>query len=95
MASFIVHPDYITESNTQAVYKDLLTMLSTLRQQENLWFALPRDVDTWWRARNQMSIVKDDESWRIIGEGADRAVLAFARVLDGKLVYELPDAPTN
>ena len=95
LASFIVHPDYIIESKTQTVYKDLLTMLSELRKQENLWFALPRDIDSWWRARNQMSIVRDGETWRIIGQGADRAVLAFAKVVDGKLVYELPDAPAN
>ena len=95
LASFIVHPDYITESKNQAVYKDLLTMLNELQKQENPWFALPRDVDGWWRARSQMSIVKEGESWRIIGAGADRAVLAFAKVIDGKLVYELPDAPAN
>jgi hypothetical protein len=95
LASFIVHPDYIIESKMQTVYKDLLTMLSERRKQENLWFALPRDIDSWWRARNQMSIVRDGETWRIIGQGADRAVLAFAKVLDGKLVYELADAPAN
>jgi hypothetical protein len=94
LASFIVHPDYITEPKTQVIYKDLLAMLKELRKQEGLWFALPRDVDSWWRVRNKMSIVKDGETWRIIGEGADRAVLAFAKVADGKLVYEL-DASTN
>lgn len=95
LASFIVHPDYITEPKTQALYKDLLAMLSDLRKHENLWFALPRDIDSWWRARSRMSIVKDGETWRIIGEGADRAVLAFASVVDGKLVYELPVEPVN
>jgi hypothetical protein len=95
LASFIVHPDYITEPKKQAIYKNLLSMLNELRKQENLWFALPRDVDSWWRVRNQMSIVPNGESWRIIGAGADRAVLAFAKVVDGKLVYELPDAPAN
>jgi hypothetical protein len=93
LASFIVHPDYITESKTQVVYKDLLAMLGELRTREALWFALPRDVDSWWRARNRMSIVKVGESWRIVGEGAERAVLAFAKVLDGKLIYELPNTP--
>jgi hypothetical protein len=92
MAAFLVHPDYITEPETQSIYKDLLTMLSELRKQENLWFALPRDIDRWWRARNRMSIVQEGESWRIAGEGAERAVLAFAKVVDGELVYELPDA---
>jgi hypothetical protein len=67
--------------------------LGKLRTREALWFALPRDVDSWWRARNRMSIVKVGESWRIVGEGAERAVLAFAKVLDGKLIYELPNTP--
>jgi hypothetical protein len=35
-----------------------------------------------------MSIIDDNGVWRIVGEGADRAVLAFARVVDGRLVYE-------
>jgi hypothetical protein len=95
LASFIVHPDYITEPRTQAVYKNLLILLSELRKQENLWFALPRDIDSWWRARSRMSVVRDGESWRVVGEGAERAVLAFAKVVDGKLVYELPETPAR
>jgi hypothetical protein len=95
LASFIVHPDYITEPRTQAVYKNLLILLSELRKQENLWFALPRDIDSWWRARSRMSVVRDGESWRVVGEGAERAVLAFAKAVDGKLVYELPETPSK
>ena len=95
LASFIVHPDYITEPETQAVYIDLLTMLTESRKREDLWFALPRDIDDWWRARSQMSLVQDGESWRIVGEGADRAVLAYAKAVDGQLVYEIPDTPAK
>jgi len=36
-----------------------------------------------------MSVVKDGDGWRIEGDGAERAVLAFARLADGQLVYEL------
>ena len=93
LATFIVHPDYIIEPETQAIYKDLLVMLSELRGREALWFALPREIDSWWRARSRMSIVKDGETRRIVGEGAERAVLAFAKVVDGKLIYELADTP--
>jgi hypothetical protein len=89
LASFLVHPDYITEPETRGLYKDLLIMLDELRKLNDLWFALPCEIDSWWRARSLMSIVKDRESWRIVGEGAERAVLAFARVVDGQLVYEL------
>jgi hypothetical protein len=95
LASFIVHPDYIIESEAQAVYKNLLALLCELRERESLWFALPREIDSWWRARNKMSIVKDGESWRIMGEGAERGVLAFAKAVDGQLVYELADAPQH
>jgi hypothetical protein len=93
LASFIVHPDYIAEAKTQAVYKDLLAMLVELRSREALWFALPGEIDRWWRARNRMSLVNDNGSWRIVGEGAERAVLAFAREVDGQLIYERAEAP--
>src|ERR1035437_1013074 len=92
LASFIVHPDYVIKSEAQAIYKDLLAMLADLRKSEALWFALPHEIDTWWRARSRMSIVKDGESWQIVGEGAERAVLAFARAVDGRLIYELTDS---
>ena len=89
LATILVHPDYITETDTEAVYKDLLRMLAQMRQREALWFALPRDVNIWWRARNEMSIVEVGGSWRVIGEGSERAVLAFAKIVDGQLTYEV------
>jgi hypothetical protein len=93
LASFIIHPDYIVERDTRSVYESLLKWLRDLREQESLWFALPSEIDSWWRARSRMSVVKDGEAWRIEGEGAERAVLAFAREVDGHLVYELAEAP--
>jgi hypothetical protein len=39
-----------------------------------------------------MSVVNDGSSWRIEGDQAERAALAYARVVDGKLVYELEHA---
>jgi hypothetical protein len=92
LASFIVHPDYILEPEKRAQYKALLSWLCQIRQEQNLWLALPGEIDSWWRARSRMSIVKDGESWRVAGEGAERAVMAFARSVDGRLVYELPNA---
>jgi hypothetical protein len=92
MASFIVHPDYVMEPDTKSVYKDLLRYLRGLRETGQIWFGLPADIDSWWRARSKMSLVKHDNSWRIEGEAAERAVLAYAKNVDGKLVYELADA---
>ncbi len=93
LASFLVHPDYIIEPGAQAMYKDLLAMLREMREQHALWFALPGEIDRWWRARSRMRIVKDENTWRIVGEGAERAVLAFAKAVDGALTYEFAGGP--
>ncbi len=89
LATFLIHPDYVIESETQAVYRELLRELSELRKTGTIWFAIPSDINHWWRMRSRMSIVKDNKSWRILGEGAERAVLALAKIVDGQLVYEL------
>jgi hypothetical protein len=90
LASFIIHPDYITGPDTISVYRDLLSYLADLRREEGVWITLPAEIDSWWRARNSMSLVRNGSSWRIEGEYSERAVLAWARNVDGKLVYELP-----
>ena len=92
LVSFIVHPDYITEHDTRAVYESLLGYLKDLSRSVPLWFALPSEIDSWWRARSQMSVVKEGDAWRIVGKGSERAALAFARKSEGKLVYELTQA---
>jgi hypothetical protein len=93
LASFLVHPDYIIGSEHQAVYLQLLSYLREKREAEHLWFALPGEIDHWWRLRDRMSLVRDDNSWRIVGEGAGRAVLAFAKIEDNQIVYEFAAAP--
>lgn len=91
MASFIIHPDYVMDADTKAVYVALLEYLQGLKEKKKLWFALPSEVDSWWRARREMSVVRGEKGWRIEGEGAERAVLAYARNVDGKLVYEMAE----
>ncbi len=92
LLSFIVHPDYVKQPDTLSLYENLLSHLRKLRESAPLWCALPSEVDAWWRARAKMSVVKDGSSWRIEGRGAERAVLAYAKIANGKLVYELPPA---
>ncbi len=93
--SFIVHPDYITEQGVLSVYKNLLGYLRELREKAQIWAALPADVDSWWRSRSKMSVVRDGHSWRIEGDDTDRAMLAYANIIDGKLVYEVAQAATT
>jgi hypothetical protein len=89
LASFIVHPDYIIEQETRSVYENLLSHLRDLRSHSDIWFALPGEIDSWWRTRSQLRVERCGESWRIVGEGAERAILAYAKNVDGKLVHEL------
>jgi hypothetical protein len=93
LASFIVHPDYIIEQETRSIYKQLLSHLTELRSRSDVWFALPGEIDSWWRTRRQLRVERFGESWRIVGEGAERATLAYAKDVDGKLVYELATSP--
>src|SRR5258708_5293905 len=93
LMNFIVHPDYVIEHNTLSVYEGLLEYLRELRQKTRIWSALPTEVDSWWRARSKMSVVREGNSWRIEGDDTARPVLAFAKNVDGKLVYELAQAP--
>jgi len=78
LASFIVHPDYLMEPETGSVYGNLLEYLKNMREEGREWFSRPADVDSWWRARRNMSVEKIGNSWRIVGDGAERAVLANA-----------------
>jgi hypothetical protein len=92
LVSFIVHPDYILEKQTRSLYIDALQYLRELGNKTPLWFALPGEVEVWWRERSRMNIVKKGNSWSIDGAGSERAVLAFARNVDGKIVYDLEKA---
>ena len=88
LASFIVHPDYLLQARALDTYKSLLGYLADLRSQGQIWFALPGEVDQWWRARSQMKLVHEGGGWVITGAGSDKARVAYA-VLDGdRLVYE-------
>ncbi len=93
MTSFIIHPDYVFEHDTLSVYEGLLHYLRELREKRLIWSALPAEVDSWWRARSKMSVVRDGQSWRIEGDNTKRAVVAYANIVNGKLAYELAQVP--
>jgi hypothetical protein len=88
LISFIIHPDYNINPVARRVYTDLLRYLSELRSQGETWIALPREVAEWWRLRSRMYLVEDGNSWRIEGEGKERARVAYAVLVDDKLTYE-------
>jgi hypothetical protein len=85
LVSFITHPDYLIEKKPRKVYSKLLDHLANMRDQHRLWIALPREVNSWWRNRNQMHLLQDGNHWRIEGPDSDRARIAYA-TLDGDCV---------
>ncbi|HEX2712746.1 MAG TPA: GNAT family N-acetyltransferase [Candidatus Acidoferrales bacterium] len=87
LVSFIIHPDYIMDPKGQRTHEELLGFLAQLRDEGNLWAALPGEVDRWWRERSQMKLVCDGGSWRIEGMGCERARIAYAALRDDKIVY--------
>ena len=93
--SFIVHPDYLIHERLNFLYRQLLGYLRELRVKSNLWVSLPSELNRWWRSRSRMHLVTDGNRWRIEGEGSERAILAYASIVDGKLTYKLDSGATH
>jgi hypothetical protein len=89
LASFIVHPDYIREPRALGQYKALLRYLSDLRDSRNVWVALPREVNAWWRQRSRMKLNYAGGGWRIEGEGSERARVGYAVQAGDRLEFTL------
>ena len=88
LISFIIHPDYLDSPQARETYSGLLEHLRGLRDEQDVWIALPREVDEWWRQRSRMQLVPDQAGWRIDGAGSERATIAYATMKDGSLTYE-------
>lgn len=87
LISFIVHPDYLLEKRARDVYASLLERLAHLRRQSKMWIPLPRQLNDWWRSRNEMRLVKEGSSWQIKGSQQESARVAFAHLEDNRIVY--------
>jgi hypothetical protein len=92
LASFIIHPDYIIPERARDIYLALLEHLAQLRKEGRTWFALPGEVDRWWRERSQMKLVHQGGTWVIEGPGKERARVAYA-MLDADGLLYISDSP--
>ena len=88
LMQIIIHPDYIRDTAARQVYTELLYHLSELREGRKTWITLPGEVAAWWRLRNELKLVNDGGSWHIEGEGRQRARIAYATIVDEKIIYE-------
>lgn len=91
LMSFITHPDYLTSPRARRVYESLLDYVRQLVSRENIWMALPKEVDRWWRARSKMELVKKGDDWEIQGPENERARVAYAVLKGDRLTYEVAD----
>jgi len=85
MALMLTHPDYLTEPDQLALYRDFLAQVVQLG---DFWHALPRDVARWWRQRDQSSVRRQsDGEWTIDGPASNQGRPAILRVQDGDLEF--------
>jgi hypothetical protein len=87
LASFNIHPDYVIEPKARSIYLQLLEHIGHLSSDGEIWLALPREIDRWWRNRSQMRIVLRGGEWEIEGLDNQRAILAYARIRGNELEY--------
>jgi hypothetical protein len=93
LMTFIVHPDYVVASREREIYEELLSHLADLREKRGVWITTPGEVNGWWRQRAAMLLVEDGEGWRIEGNGAERARIAWASEKEGQLVIAVEEGP--
>ena len=89
LMSFIAHPDYLIDRRARKIYEALLDHLRQMIAREKIWATLPQEVDQWWRARREMQLVQKDGRWQVEGPEKERARIAFARIVDGRLRYDV------
>jgi hypothetical protein len=91
LISFIVHPDYIARPAECGQYRELLEHILSLRDAGSIWVALPGEINRWWRERSQLQLVPEGDYWQIRGRGSERARLAFATLVKGRVTYRTAD----
>jgi len=91
LASFNIHPDYMISDSCRAVYQQLLEYLVQFCTDQRVWLAQPGEVDRWWRQRREMRLVSDGGRLRVTGPSSERALVAYASLEDGRIVYEVSD----
>ncbi len=87
LLSFLIHPDYVIESNAREAYRRLLERLRGCVAQHDCWLPLPREVAHWWKKSHEMKLVKSSAGWEIQGDGAEHARVAWAMAHRGQLIY--------
>jgi hypothetical protein len=89
LISINTHPDYLLHNPARRFYEDLLSFLAEAVNTDEIWIALPDQINRWWRQRSRMTLVADGESWRVEGPDSGRARVAYANVSGDRLIFTL------
>ena len=74
MALLNVHPDYLRAPENFAIYE---RFLQVMKERENYWHALPREVARWWKLRKEFQPQQRNGAWDLSSlPGATLARLA-------------------
>jgi hypothetical protein len=95
LISFIVHPDYLLDKPARDLYSTLLGRLAELRRQSKMWIPLPRELNDWWRNRNEMRLVKEGSTWQIHGPEKHHARIAYASLDGDRVSYSFDFVPDS
>ncbi len=85
LINLIVHPDYMLSAERLELYDRFLRFL---RQQQDAWHALPREVAQWWRTRSVLGLeaaARGDSTREPTGL---QPTIAYAREEAGEVVFQ-------
>jgi len=77
------HPDYLIKDNLLNIYKEFLIRI---RQENDYWHVLPKEVSEWWAQRAKRNIKKIDGEWKIYPPLAD-ASIGIIKIKNGELNF--------
>lgn len=95
MALVIVHPDYIGSNGGRRkrgrypikYYEELL---QCVKNKDNYWHALPREVAEWWRRRDNSEIRFDENGKPYIkGPAAEDGVITWIKLVNDEVAFEV------
>ncbi len=89
LISFIVHPDYLDNTEAKNTYAALLEHLVELRSASGLWTALPGEVDVWWRQRSQMNWCRTETDGASKERAQSARWLRYATLSNDTIKYSL------